>query len=1652
MIIPLDSDKVKTFEEHTKVINNQVKLAMLEYLTGFKVKDPIELGLLFSLLEKDTGSVCAKNMEMVGGWRCYDCIKNENTIFCQKCWETMKEKHKDHNICYLTAVNGTCDCGDINQIDKKYFCTKHKGPLTNDEEVNAYVKSCLREDLITLLRRINRNVIKEMAKYIVAAFQEKKTDTAGFKDTVVYFIDFLSFPCTVSKICLHIIAPLLLENYPFKTKHVCLNLGINENDNNIKLVTSTLFSHDCTCPFIRLLMSVWPVGHVKLLYSFLHNYKLRKAMGYFYLLLYEHIAKDFNDDLQEMAVQIIFDEVCRNACKVDGLIEYMYSGIPDIIQIFNKYKDFTDNPDKIELLFLLNELTFKNLQGKKYGLLMKLISKLKYDSYYLLKSYCMKELGSREKIYMYLIDCLALIQNVNSVKVIVPNPKNIVRDAYKIELKVIESDLLDIFSLYVSILHFDDENLVKSIFTYFSKKIYKKSYLVLDKDDYSFHIPLFRGFSVLLNRYCFYYANKNKTDIFSGLNYAIKLIPNHQEIFKIIIKDIYKVFGFVTACGENFFTYYGQLMSFYENDYFSNKGFIYLDFSLMKYLFALKENEKYLAFNKILQLSQVENSNALFEDNFFNSEKLISPDKWLTVENKKYVKFSAKILRIILNILRNNTCLIWNLGSNYSQFIDNKVEDTLVKSIINTDRENFVELTKELIINKIMTQQNLSSYTDIYDSIYVCVKECLGKDFIKNLILSLTNKTLTQEKKAKFSVKNEFLKLLDINYISFPRDQSSVEKYITDFKKNQISIFNIHFYPSNVFEVKLTKQCYKQIFFYEDNFDFIFRFTAFLLKRKEFFSLQEFMLNVLLNFLATFFCSDDSAFIFFRETINNQIMQLIDILENNELKDEMQKSYCHFIVEKIAENDKIYTISKNEVITSDNNNNKINSPEDLNNTNKISEKNVPPPSNKKLSMKEKMKNKFKKKNDNLGNKYGLKNIEVKEKKDKEACIYCLKPIEDDDITKPYGKIGDFLCDNYLSNAFFQVIRKEYKKYYDINLKLPSFDLMYYQPENRKNIRVISCNHKIHFSCHFEAFMKSDLRNSINVFQCPLCSKISETYIPSLDSYTKEQTFGVFLGYDVEYVMKLGEKKTDYYNNIEKKLDEKSNKILDKEKSEKSDIKDEIDLFQIVKQAEEEEKKKKENENDEILNDKTLKISIKDFKNNYGDLINSCKHYIEGFFGMKLRVDSVNLEDDIFKSLMKPFLVFCSIQYRDFLDFFENTSDKKTIVDLWKNLSLSLRLLIKLNIIDSGFFFTAFYKLINNLKDYTFDLDLEVFIKYDSMRLTLSEFLFFIVLFFDYNEIEGYEKYILYFTLPAFGFEFFYREIYINNSFEFNKAKFTEIMNEEEFYKYLNGGISKNLNLIVRHIVEQLFITKILIKNEQQLHYEYISLELNTMLDDLNLSELKNKTFIQILDYLEKSIMNNETENKFFEYLKPTKTYKEIFTKIILKHQEAIQTEKCDKLLNPSLFGTCLPIIYNFINLPKTAVEFEYNVYNLPCECCEKTGKNSLVCLDCGKKVCDSRKCMTKVKKAGDLPEPGFIAHCRKCGGGRSAFLQTIDCSVLFVSNRAVFKKFIPLYVNEFGEGITKRSFGEEFVLSEEEVNNALKMFTNYSYSNAPIIT
>ena len=1632
-----DNTKPVLFGEHSERVKRKIRYAMIKYLNILKVKNPLDMTFFFSMKNKDTGSVCAGKMEQIGGWRCMDCVKNENTIFCQSCWSEMKDKHKNHNIIFLTTVNGTCDCGDPNSIDPVYFCSKHKGPMTNENDITLYIQNCLGQQAANDLKVVTKKVFVEMAGYLIRAIQEKKTNENSFLSTVASFFDFINTPCNTSIACMHMIAELLLENYPYKTKHICLQI----KDGKTRLVKSTLFSHDCCCPFIRLLMPIWPMGKERLIYSFLHNYKIRKTFGLLYFLLYGELTLNCLSEFGDLSVQYISDDVIKDAFSTEGLIENIYVSLEEIFTIYLKTKNYKNTPYYIPLYDALQKLVEEGKEKNKYVLFQELVFRLKCDTSYILKNSSLNYLGRNTKIICKIIKLICLMHNVNSIKALFPHPLLAQEDKYIIHLLDAEIWLLDIFSAYVSIFDFSSINLVKEVFNYFSKKINSKEYII-PSDEYTFHIPLYRAFSIFLNRYCFYYANKNNTDILHGLESAIKIFPNYKECFRIMIESIYKVFGYVTACGEEFFKYYGENMVEYEYLYYYNYQFVYRDFCLMKYLLALKGNDEYFSFDNVLQLCQVENSNKPLEDNILRGKKRVSPDKWLNEDNKKYMKFSSKILRLILIILRNNTCLIWNLGGSYQMLQHNKIEDNLLKDIINKDKNNFIELTKELIVNQTFIKQNLALYTDIYDYIFLSLKEVLGHNNIKELILSLTNKTLTQDKKAKFSIKDENLNYLDLNYIIYPTHKSTVEKYISDFKKNLVSIFNTHFYPVNKYENMLTIEGYKKVYFNEENCDFLFRFTAYILRREGYFVLNQFFLGVLLNYLATFFCLDYDQFIFFREQINNKILKIMNVLDDNNLTDDVQISYCNFIIQKIAEHDKIYTISykktkkedeiqtpKNENIINDNKN-EINENKNEINENKNEINIQPKKKNAKISMKERMKNKFKKKNDNISNKYGIEKIKIEKKKNTEACIYCLKPIDNDDIKKPYGKIGDFLHDNYLSNAFFQVIRKEFKKYYEADYNLKEFDQIYYQPLDRKNIRIISCNHLIHFSCYFEAYMKGDLKNSLNIFQCPLCHKFSEIYIPMVDQYTEEETFGIFKGYNISYIYNFGKQNQEILKKREDALKEKSKIIFDDEKEDINEIKDknqEIPSYDIS--------------NIDETNIQNIDINM--LKKDYPDFINACKHYIEGFIGMKLLINSVNMETDLFKSLLNNFLIIFSIQYRDLLDFFENTDDRKTSVNLWKNLILSFRLSIKINYMDEGFFFCKLYTSIEELKTLQFDGELDELVKNDTLRIKLCKLLFLLALLFDYNEIEGYEKYIIYMCLPIFGFGFFFKDIYFKNTFTFYQQKFLDALTEEKLMDYLKN--ENSLNIIFIHIIKQLLITKLLMKNE--VDFDKVSLELNDMLDLLDLSELKNKSFFEILEYLDKTLLEDKNK-KIYEVFYPKNNYQEVLKILLNKHIEVAKNEKCDNVLNPSLFGSCLPIVYNFIDLPESAIDFEYQVYNARCEVCKRIGKNSLICLDCGKKVCDSRKCLAKYNSEA---LPGFIVHTKICGGGRSAFLQTYDCSVLFVTNKVVFKKFVPFYINEFGEGITKKNFGKEFKLCKDEVKKALTMFTKYTYSNAPII-
>ena len=1621
----------KSFIDSCIEMENKIEDVKLKYLKIFNLKSLLELDFFFALIEVDSNTVCCKKLVEVGAWRCQDCAKSDNIIFCQDCWSKMKEKHENHNVVFIHQVNGTCDCGDHNCIDKKYFCPKHKGTIEKREEINDYINKVIGEELATKFKEINENLFNDMFYFFMKAINNKKTRADDFIKCVDAFVNCFGVLCEISMACNYIICDLLLKKYPCKTKHTCIDIEGKEG----KMIKSSFFAHDCICPFIRYLLEFWPGKKQKLLYKLIYNYKLKKYIGLYYFFFYNEYLKNFIFDFGDISVQIIFKDVIEIACNIPGIIDTMYEGMADF------FKDFINSEDpnaKLNpSLSLLSQTLFIFTKTKKYSIIKAIINNLRCDTIYLMKPIALYYLSNNTNIICKLIDMTALLQNINPIKAsnksnLDPQPK------FLIELLDIEIWLLRIFSLYVSIFNFNDEASVKEIFTYFSKLIKKPRYN-LKSDEYTFHTTLYRAFSIFLNRYCFHEANKRETNIVKTLQNVVKLMPDFYKCSKEMIKSTYKVFGFITACEEGFFHYYGTEMARYEYLYYFSREFIYRDFCLLKYLLSLKENAEFLEFDTILRLCQVDNSYKPIEDYIFKGDKITSPHIWLNNYNKKYLKFSSKILFIILSLLRNNTSLIWNLSSAYKDLKGNKIEDKLINDILKKDINNFLELTKELVINEILIKENLAFFTDITDNIFLCLKDFFGEKNIKDLIISMTNKTLTAEKKAKFSLKDELLYYLDLNYIIYPIYKSKAEKYISDFKSKVVSIFNIHFYPVNKYELKLTLENYDRLYFNDRNFDFLFKFTSFILTQKGYEILNEYFLSVLLNYLSTFLCVESDHFDFLRENLNTD--NIIKVLENNNLKDEVKKSYCQFIVKKFKE--------QKDINTDDNKNeNKIiiNEGKEEPKDNKKNENNVQPVKKSvKMSMKEKMKNKFKKKNNDLSDKLGVDKIIVEEnKKGTESCIYCLKPIEENDITKPYGVIGDFMCDNYTSNAFFQTIRKEYKIHYDKDLKLLPFDKIYYQPLERRSIRIISCNHYIHFPCFFKKFMDSDLKSSLGIFSCPLCNRLNETYVPMVIQYTDERIKDFFKGFDLHFVFQYGKEHIEEY---EKKVNvdiEKEKELSDEEKSEKinkekSDIEnDDLCL---------EEKKEEEKEVDDINKKKEINEEAEQFRKNYPDLVNSCKHFVEGFIGMKAGIRNVDIEDEYIRPVIGKFSTAIAIQYRDFFCYLDNIEGKNYSISLWKNFVLSMKLMMKLDIIIKEKYFLRLFKMLKEFITLKFDIPIKDIIQLDNVKIKTCEILLLLTILFEYKDIEGYEKYIIYMVLPIYAFGFFLRNIYFLTSFKFNQKVFLDHLNSEEMYQFLKED--KSLNDIIVQVAKELVYTKVVMNKD--IDADKLTYQLNDNLDLLNLPSLKDKTFLEIMDELDILIeadSNNDQMKNIYENFKLNNDYKKVFQFILDEHIDASNKKTCDEILSPSLFGSCLPAIFKFIELPELAIDFEYNIYNLPCEICKEIGKRALICLDCGKKVCDSRSCLAQFR--GE-EMPSFIAHCKICGGGRSAFLQSEDCSVLFVSNKAVFRKFVPLYVNEFGEGINKTTFGKEYKLNKEEVNKALKMFTEYSYSNAEII-
>ena len=203
----------------------------------------------------------------------------------------------------------------------------------------------------------------------------------------------------------------------------------------------------------------------------------------------------------------------------------------------------------------------------------------------------------------------------------------------------------------------------------------------------------------------------------------------------------------------------------------------------------------------------------------------------------------------------------------------------------------------------------------------------------------------------------------------------------------------------------------------------------------------------------------------------------------------------------------------------------------------------------------------------------------------------------------------------------------------------------------------------------------------------------------------------------------------------------------------------------------------------------------------------------------------------------------------------------------------------------------------------------------------------------------------------------------------------------------------------------------------------VSFELDHVLETIGFSNYISKTYLEIIsDLYSNDSLNNI--NLYFEQFLNKKEITDLLKEEYMKAMsDYLNFKQVLNTYNPSsLLGSCLPISFNFISLPKYALDFQFLFFEYPCLFCKRIGYPSYICLTCGNKIC---------KEPCAVYNPVF-EHNMRCGGGRSIFINTGNYKVVMVDNKGPNELDIPFYVNKFGESIDSNVTTKEIKLNEDE--------------------
>ena len=528
----------------------------------------------------------------------------------------------------------------------------------------------------------------------------------------------------------------------------------------------------------------------------------------------------------------------------------------------------------------------------------------------------------KTSIMKRLIDCICLIHNQNEFKSIFPHPefqdKSLSSSLIEFEIR-----LLEIVQESTMFIEWEKINYLKDIFKYLINKIInqeKEGIKILQNDEYTYHIGLYRCFEILMNSFCFNYAFNNKCTLIEAINFFKKIFFESQNevenLVNIIIKDYFKFFGFIVGCKNNYFNYYDSVFAYSKIYFLLIKESYSRDFSLLKYLiimdnkkidiisflkisnlekvyssfekaFILKNDEK----NEKLQIQEDNKNNNNIDNNNINKNidnNSEPPQKDDSKDEYNCIMQWISLLDLLIVIMKDDSSPYRNLMKIYKDSISSKTERDLFDGVKNNifAMQDLKNILKEKLINEIIANGNLTNMETITKNIDEHLQKVFKDNNEFNKILDeLTYNKMKGEIKMVY-LKDIYLKHLDLNYYVSSEDKSNAQKYILDFKKDVVKPYNYYYFNPSKLTFEFFETVFEKILLNENNLELMIKIIEKLSDNKKITkeldikSVRNSLLPVILNYLSIFNVINTKSFIEFKNTNKNLINQLYDLLNN----------------------------------------------------------------------------------------------------------------------------------------------------------------------------------------------------------------------------------------------------------------------------------------------------------------------------------------------------------------------------------------------------------------------------------------------------------------------------------------------------------------------------------------------------------------------------------------------------------------------------------------------------------------------------------------------------------------------------------------------------------------------------------------------------